>query len=71
MRIKVNVLGVIAVIAVVVAAEFFLFKATANYIANDVLNECQVCGARTLDRYRVQTDSGKIVWVCPLCAQEM
>lgn len=71
MRIKVKALGVIGVIAIVIAAGFFLFKATANYIVNDVLNECQVCGARTLDRYHVQTDSGEIVWVCPLCAQEM
>lgn len=71
MRIKVNALGVIGVIAIVIAAGFFLFKATANYIVNDVLNECQVYGARTLDRYHVQTDSGEIVWVCPLCAQEM
>ena len=62
---------VVAVVLAAFAANLFFIKAVSTYVVNNVLNECQVCGARTLERYRVQIDSGEIVWVCPLCAQEM
>lgn len=69
MRIKINALGVVAVIALVVAAEFFMFQAITSYVVNNVLNECPICGARTLDRYHEQLDDGTWVWICPLCAE--
>ncbi len=69
MRIKINALGVVAIIAVVLAAEVFLFKAACTFVVDNVLNECPICGARTLDRYHEQLDDGTWVWICPLCAE--